>query len=240
MELWLYGILIAYFILGGMIMAIVNRRKGADERRKNWIKYVVYLFLVNLLFIAILFWPRLFQVLCLTILVIGFLEITRHSFLSNNWKTGGIALLLFVGLSYLFYHFSLMSSNYHFYALFLTTVFDSFSQLGGQLFGKRKLIPSISPNKTIEGLLIGLLVALLTAALIHKLLVIGTVLSMLIGLGVIFFAFWGDLAASYCKRRFKIKDFSRLLPGHGGILDRFDSLIAAGAFLWVIEKILGL
>jgi phosphatidate cytidylyltransferase len=130
-----------------------------------------------------------------------------------------------------------MPKRYLFYTLFLTTVFDAFSQLSGQLLGKRKLVPKISPNKTYEGLFGGLLFALFTAVLIHKLLFISIGQSFILGLGISGFAFLGDLLASYCKRRFQIKDFSKLIPGHGGILDRFDSFITAGAFMLIIVAI---
>ena len=55
------------------------------------------------------------------------------------------------------------------------------------------------------------------------------------GLGVVFASFTGDLAASYVKRQFAVKDFSRIFPGHGGFLDRFDSFIFAGAFMYLFQ-----
>jgi phosphatidate cytidylyltransferase len=55
-----------------------------------------------------------------------------------------------------------------------------------------------------------------------------------LGIGIATFAFFGDISASFIKRKFGVKDFSHLIPGHGGFLDRFDSLIFSGLFIYVI------
>jgi len=57
----------------------------------------------------------------------------------------------------------------------------------------------------------------------------------MIGLGIAMASFLGDMAASYVKRQFGVKDFGRIFPGHGGFLDRFDSLILAGAFVYLFQ-----
>lgn len=240
MEALLYSILLVYFLLGGLIMAKVNQGKDPDFRSQNWLKYVVYLILTNLLFIVIMFWPSRFYLIGYAILALGSFEITRLTYESRDYRTGATTLLIFGILAWFFSHFSRLPGKYLFFTLFMTTVFDAFSQLGGQLFGRRKLVPAISPNKTVEGLISGLLAALLTAGMIHGLLARSVAQSMLLGLGITAFAFIGDLSASYCKRKFNTKDFSKLIPGHGGVLDRFDSLIVAGTFVWVLEKTIGL
>jgi phosphatidate cytidylyltransferase len=113
--------------------------------------------------------------------------------------------------------------------LLILSIFDGFSQITGQLLGRTKLFPKISPNKTVEGLIGGALIALLSA-LVFKSLIIGTPLKAILLAAVIaVFAFAGDAAKSIYKRKYNVKDFSNLIPGHGGFLDRFDSLIAAGA-----------
>ena len=102
----------------------------------------------------------------------------------------------------------------------------------GRLFGRHKLIPSVSPAKTVEGSLGGLVFAVVAAwAYVEFLLKPYAQLSLLPA-GVIAFgaliaivAQLGDLAESLIKRDTGVKDSSRLLPGHGGILDRFDSLL---------------
>lgn len=238
MEHKLYVILLIYFLLGGLIMARVNRNKAPAYKKKNWLKYFVYLLIVNTLFISILFWPLLFHTLCLLILTLGFYELLALVSPFKKVKLGLATLMVYAGLAFFFYHFSLLPARYLFYTLFLTTIFDAFSQLSGQLFGKRKLAPRISPNKTYEGLFGGLFFALFTAMIIHELLSLSVGQSFLLGIGLTATALLGDLLASFCKRRFNTKDFSRLIPGHGGVLDRFDSFIVAGSFMLLITKIL--
>lgn len=102
--------------------------------------------------------------------------------------------------------------------LFLCVLsFDAFSQFFGQIFGRNALIRNISPNKTIEGCIGGLAICIVTS--------LYTFNSLWLGIYVAFFALCGDLLASMVKRRSGIKDFSNLLPGQGGVLDRFDSYV---------------
>ncbi|HWS77318.1 MAG TPA: phosphatidate cytidylyltransferase [Thermomonas sp.] len=101
---------------------------------------------------------------------------------------------------------------------------------GGKVFGGRKLAPRISPNKTIEGLLGGLLLALLVA--IAGALLIGAGREQLpaigaVALATVLFSVIGDLFESLLKRHVGVKDSGDLIPGHGGVLDRVDSVLAA-------------
>lgn len=111
---------------------------------------------------------------------------------------------------------------------------DSFAFLVGKNFGKHKLFPSVSPKKTIEGLLGGLIFALLTGLLISKFyldfsLVNWLVIAVIVALvGTI-----GDLVESKFKRQANIKDSGNIMPGHGGILDRLDSLLFAAPFVYL-------
>jgi phosphatidate cytidylyltransferase len=102
--------------------------------------------------------------------------------------------------------------------------------LGGKLFGGRKLAPRISPNKTIEGLLGGLLLALVVA-MIGAPLAGATVDQLpavaLVSLVSVGFSVFGDLFESMLKRHVNVKDSGNLIPGHGGVLDRVDSVLAA-------------
>ena len=230
-------ILFIYFGIGGIIMAFVNSSKDAQFRRNNWIKYFVYFLIIAVLFITILLKANYFHYLSTLILFLGLFEIIRLILSTQKIKVGIISLLIFSLLAVTFYLFSQMPSNYLFYTLFLTTVFDSFSQLTGQLLGKRHLFRNISPNKTLEGLIGGYLITLLTAIFIHDLLDITVAKSILTAVFLATFSMVGDLIASYCKRKFEVKDFGRLLPGHGGVLDRFDSLIASGSIMFLLNLI---
>ena len=108
---------------------------------------------------------------------------------------------------------------------------DTAAYFAGRAFGKHKLAPVISPNKTVEGLLGGLLGAVIGVVVycivMHKILGLQVqywyvpVYGILGSLGAVF----GDLCFSAVKRQTGIKDYGNLIPGHGGILDRFDSMI---------------
>ena len=118
--------------------------------------------------------------------------------------------------------------------LILIWVNDSFAFLVGKNFGKKKLFVSVSPKKTQEGFLGGLVFALITAYIISKYnndyslinwLIIAAIVSII---GTI-----GDLVESKFKRQANIKDSGTIMPGHGGILDRLDSLLFAAPFVYL-------
>jgi len=117
------------------------------------------------------------------------------------------------------------------FPILLTWASDIGAYFVGRAFGRRKLIPSVSPGKTIAGALGGLLASVLVAWL-YVALVLRPAQLALTPVGIVIFgalvsvaAQVGDLFESLLKREANVKDSSRLLPGHGGILDRFDSLI---------------
>ena len=126
--------------------------------------------------------------------------------------------------------FSGMKKELILYVFLILSIFDSFSQISGQLWGKTKLFPKISPNKTAEGLVGGAIMAIASTFLLKTLTGLNMPAALFLATGVVVFAFLGDAMASVYKRKYNAKDFSKLIPGHGGFLDRFDSLIAAGAW----------
>ena len=97
----------------------------------------------------------------------------------------------------------------------------------GKAFGKHLLAPSISPKKTVEGSVANLLAAILVAWLLGRLLHLDDVRSLGAGLAVGLLGQAGDLFESWLKRRAGVKDSGTLLPGHGGVLDRIDSVLFA-------------
>ena len=111
---------------------------------------------------------------------------------------------------------------------------DTFAYLTGRLLGKHKLFPRISPGKTIEGS-IGGLVFTLAGIVVFSHYVDWLSLGSAVGLGLIAVVFGtlGDLCESMLKRQAGVKDSGKLIPGHGGILDRFDSVLFAVPFVFV-------
>ena len=106
------------------------------------------------------------------------------------------------------------------------SVNDSFSYIFGKWIGGKKIAPSISPNKTYAGLIGGLVSTIVFIILFDKFLFNLTFLDKWVFIIIInIVGFFGDIFESSLKRRVKIKDSSRLLMGHGGMLDRLDSLI---------------
>ncbi|MFP4078264.1 MAG: phosphatidate cytidylyltransferase [Candidatus Izemoplasmataceae bacterium] len=124
------------------------------------------------------------------------------------------------------------------YLLILSMFTDMFAYFVGMKFGRTKLAPLISPKKTVEGFIGGTLVAAIVASVFAYVTglfafsgVMATFLVFIIGWLVAMSAQMGDLFASSMKRHFDIKDFSSLLPGHGGVLDRLDSTLFAALVL---------
>lgn len=111
---------------------------------------------------------------------------------------------------------------------------DTGAYCSGSLFGKHKLFPRISPGKTWEGSIGGALLVLVAAAVVYHFfphieseLGLSLIQWMGLGLVIVVFGTWGDLVESLFKRTLGIKDSGNILPGHGGMLDRFDSSLMA-------------
>lgn len=117
---------------------------------------------------------------------------------------------------------------------------DSFAYIFGRLIGGRKLAPSISPGKTWSGALGGALAAVIIGAGAGRIMgVHGGFVLALAALLLSVVSQIGDLLESGIKRRFGVKDSGNLIPGHGGVMDRVDGLVAAGLALYVIALVFG-
>ena len=103
---------------------------------------------------------------------------------------------------------------------------------GGKLFGNRKIIPKISKGKTIEGSLIGLFSTILMSYFIRELVDFNINYAFICGLIISILAFVGDLVESLFKRKMGVKDSGKLIPGHGGLLDRFDGYLLVIPFIY--------
>lgn len=111
---------------------------------------------------------------------------------------------------------------------------DSFAFFVGKNLGKRKLFPSVSPNKTVEGFIGGLVFSIIAALIITNFYPHFSLFHwIMIALIVSIFGTIGDLVVSKFKRQANLKDSGTLMPGHGGILDRLDSLLFASPFVYL-------
>ena len=116
------------------------------------------------------------------------------------------------------------------FAIGCTWVNDTFAYFVGRLIGRHRMAPRISPNKTIEGAVGGVVGSVLFALVVKMYSPSWFSLrdAALLGLVVGLVGQWGDLFESTVKRDLRVKDSGRLFPGHGGLLDRFDSALFAG------------
>ncbi|UCE23571.1 MAG: phosphatidate cytidylyltransferase [Candidatus Zixiibacteriota bacterium] len=232
-------ILAAFFAFGAIMIRCSHclRKTRAEQQRTDWIKYGVYLAVITTLLLAC--WSSWWTtaLVCAAIAMAGAHELYRH--LSTRKSRSIVYAVLFAGvLATCLGHILLtepgsFSSSFTFMLLMVATT-DSFSQLWGKLLGRNKLCPRLSPGKTIEGLIGGILTALAAVYLFGFLMPTLSIRQLALAAIVIALsATVGDLLFSSIKRKLKTKDFSRALPGHGGILDRFDSLIVtAPVFYW--------
>lgn len=149
--------------------------------------------------------------------------------------------IMFFGIFYIGYllpHVSLIRSmtDGKYWVLFLViTVWagDIFALLSGSLFGRHKLYPKVSPNKTYEGLIGAILGSIIVSFAFSVLspLRLGRGLYILIAIGLAFLGQMGDFIESMLKRSAQVKDSGSLIPGHGGMLDRLDSFLFSAPFL---------
>ena len=157
---------------------------------------------------------------------------------SNFW----IGLILVSTFCLMCFQFANESRLFLLIVIFNVAVFDSGAFIIGKNFGKNSFLPELSPNKTIEGLIGGLISSIVFVIFLYLLL---EEVSFMVSLALVFsipFALCGDYFFSFLKRKANIKDTGSILPGHGGLLDRADSHLAAipmTAFLLLLLYMIG-
>jgi phosphatidate cytidylyltransferase len=127
----------------------------------------------------------------------------------------------------------------------ISWVSDTAAFAVGSLIGKHKLIPEVSPKKTVEGAIGGVVFSALLCPLyglgldlIIENIQVNYLYLFLFGLVLSVVSQFGDLMASLIKREYGVKDYGRIFPGHGGVLDRFDSVIAVSTILMILSTVL--
>lgn len=228
---------IPYSLMVGLIgccayKELIDLRKDKLNEYPNLMKYIGLISMLYLIYCSYEKYDILFgvsyKVLCTIILVICIPVILYKERYKVNDAFHLLADILFLGIG-----FNLLISVYnygikYFILLILITILtDTFALFGGKLIGKHKFT-KISPNKTIEGCIIGSLVSTFVCTMyyvniIGKVDKLPTIILTILFLSII--GQCGDLFFSAIKRENNKKDFSKLIPGHGGILDRLDSII---------------
>ena len=196
---------IAYFLVLAFSMYNINSIEFAYKFDYRVVAFIIFMFTSPMVFIN---------------------DTKRYNLNDALFLIGSI---LFVGLSF---NLIVITRNfdisYIIYLLLITTITDTFALITGMLIGKHKLCPDISPKKTIEGLIGGMLMGTFVATAFYYTVIsssISLVFLIIITAILCLVGQLGDLVFSSIKRYYGVKDFSNLIPGHGGILDRFDSLI---------------
>lgn len=234
------------------VYEVVNAM-GFAKNKRFLVPSMMYAFLVPVSFVALNYIQKspYYLIIVLTfVYMLTFLFISMVNF--DKMKFNDAAVIMFASLvitCFLSNIIILRRVDNHglFYMLLVIVCYawanDIFAYLVGMCIGKHKLIPQISPKKTVEGSLGGIvfsLIATIVALLIYQnvaeitinftLVIIYSLLCAVIGQ-------IGDLSFSYIKRSYGIKDFGNILPGHGGVLDRLDSLIFISPFFYMLINI---
>ncbi|MGM0395522.1 MAG: phosphatidate cytidylyltransferase [Bacillota bacterium] len=142
-------------------------------------------------------------------------------------KDAALTVMGILYIPYLLFHiFYLEGSQYLWIVFIIAFGSDTFAYLIGSKFGKRKLCPEISPKKSVEGAFGGIAGSILATLIFSIIMDMGPLWSLgILALVGSIISQIGDLAASRIKRMAGIKDYGKIMPGHGGMLDRFDSII---------------
>lgn len=230
---FLFIMLISYLSLKEFLSVIPTRK--TDRRVMLWAYLAIpvqfYIIYINWVTLFYLFIPLyMFILLSMRMVMVsntdGFLKnlaVLQWGLMTTVYSLGYLAMLLIIPNQY----------NPHggglgliFFILFITIFNDCMQMICGKLLGKHKIIPKVSPNKTWEGFIGGVIATTLMSAGLAPFLTPLTLGQSVFGGAVLaVFGFFGDVTMSAIKRDMGVKDTSNLIPGHGGILDRLDSLI---------------
>ncbi len=157
-----------------------------------------------------------------------------NAFTSWTWTLAGVLYLGWLSSYYVSLSLLPMGRAWVMLALLATFASDISAFFVGRAIGHRKMAPAISPRKTWEGAAAGVIGAALIGVVISRLLELpmGTMEAALLSMAISIFGQTGDMAESLFKRNTGVKDASRALPGHGGFMDRIDSIVFAGLVVY--------
>lgn len=224
----------------------------AKNFHKDWVVLVLsLLFVVSSMMVSVTgFWFVPMYAYTVFLLLAQIIRHDKHSvtdifFVYTGTVFVGMSLLCFARLVCIQWNFT---SFFVCVALVPPWFADSAAYFVGSALGKRKLCPSISPKKTVEGAIggaIGAIVGSQLLGLVYQFIIYRDVIVnypalLLIGIYSAVFSVVGDLTFSLIKRECKIKDYGSIMPGHGGMLDRFDSVVFTVPFALFVSYTMGL
>jgi phosphatidate cytidylyltransferase len=285
-----------FFGLVCAIASMIFKRQGKSTKNL-WTRYFAFFVMIPVIVIPLVWNATAFQVTVMLLSMLGFLEFSRATGLSEDrwvvafvlfgmglvyapifvgwyglyqatpayaivllllfsvWRGEykgmvhkvSLAVLAIIYFGWFFSHLAYLRNfgsglTYIAYFLFLVIGNDAFAYLTGNLFGRHKLIPELSPNKTVEGFLGAMVLVVLAALALRPFLVPHLVVrhAALLGLIIAIGGTSGDLTLSFIKRDLGIKDMGTLIPGHGGLLDRMNSILfTAPLFFHVVRFFYG-
>lgn len=241
-------VLVPLLILGGLpfelgialIAALSFRELITLFKKKNKVPLVIEIFSYISVIVITLSLDSLLQAIALVIMILFIpLIIFKKGEYTFNSVTGLLGIIIFLGVIYhSVINVRMGGIEEILYLLSITILTDTFAYLGGKIFGKTKLIERISPNKTVEGSLIGLIIATTISSILYIFFInpgINVGIIILISFILSIIGQIGDLVFSAIKREYEVKDYSNIIPGHGGMLDRFDSIAFVTLFYIVIR-----
>jgi phosphatidate cytidylyltransferase len=221
---YLGGALFSFTVLGIALIALFEMDRAVNKKNNVVFKlnYVTAIVIFSLLMFRIDF--NLYMVITAHTVLSGVIFVVHEN---TDFRDLSVSFFGFVYIVLLFYHFVIFSAYKHFWLVYaITFSSDSFAYIIGSNFGKHRLCPRLSPKKSVEGAVGGIIGAIIVSLAVNALLLKEPIfLILIIALIGSIASIFGDLLASKIKREFSIKDYSNVLPGHGGILDRFDSVL---------------
>ena len=242
-----FAIFIPIFIIGGLpfnlafyVLTLLGLRefmkvKEKEKKFPDFIRLVAYI-LITLLYFGCTLNGNMHFSFDYRMVAGLFLTLLMPVVLYHNDKVYNIkdAFYLLGGVFFLGFSMSLFSMyrakglDLVIFLFMITIITDSFAYFGGRLVGKNKLLEIISPKKTWEGTIIGSAVGTFVCTVYYLTVINPDVSVFAISVVVLFLSLvgqFGDLFFSAIKRKYNVKDFSNIMPGHGGVLDRLDSII---------------
>lgn len=227
-------------VIGSGLLALREIMSHAAARRRR----IAVLGAAFLLLVVALAWLQVGLATAAPILLLSLLSLVFTLRRSSAALFALLVVLVGYGLSFVVHFLFLPLSpgqnlGWLFYLFVATALNDVGQFVFGKLFGKRKIASRISPNKTVEGLAGGVLVTVLVSLWLGTYLQLAPAAPLVLVAGLLSVAgFLGDISFSAAKRFIGVKDFSALIPGHGGILDRVDSLVFTAPILYFSVLIL--